>query len=285
MKSPAKINLSLRILGRRTDGFHELETVFQEIDLCDMLEFYPDENWTLQVRGGDPGPAEENLVYRAAKALSTAFGVPFKGRVLLHKQIPIGGGLGGGSSNAAITLHGLCKLWGIGYEWEQLQAIAAELGSDCPFFIYGGMARGRGRGERLELFDNAPCGSVVAVFPGFGVNTAKAFSMCEYDLTEPDKNAIFIAYPLDGQGANILFSNGVNDLENIVLRMYPVLSEIRDELQVAGADVSLLSGSGSTVFGIFRESTVAMQAAQQLRTRYTVYNCRMVGRQRRAENR
>jgi 4-diphosphocytidyl-2-C-methyl-D-erythritol kinase len=145
------------------------------------------------------------------------------------------------------------------------------------------MVRGRGRGELLELYDGAPAGTVVAVYPGFGVNTAKAFSKCNFDLTEPNKNAIFTAYLGEVQDTNILLKNSVNDLENIVLGFHPELREIREELKSAGADVSLLSGSGSTVFGIFRESTSAEHAAQRLRNRFKVQICRMVGRQRFAE--
>ena len=283
MLSPAKINLTLKIVGRRADGFHELDTVFQEIDLFDEIEFYPAENWSFQVIGNDVGPDNDNLVVRAARSLSSIAGVPCKAKIILRKNIPTGGGLGGGSSNAAITLHGLCKLWNLDLEWEKLQEIAADLGSDCPFFVFGGMARGRGRGEKLELYDGVPSGTVVAVFPGFGVNTAKVFSKCEFDLTEPNKNAIFTSYPGEQQDKCSLLENGVNDLENIVLRMYPELRGIRDELYEAGADVSLLSGSGSTVFGVYCESAAAKQAAQQLRKRFTVHICRMVGRQRRAE--
>ncbi|MBU1920954.1 4-(cytidine 5'-diphospho)-2-C-methyl-D-erythritol kinase [bacterium] len=283
MKSPAKINLSLRILGRRADGFHELDTVFQEIDLCDEIEFYPAEEWCFRADGADLGPDQDNLVVRAARALSAYANVPCKARIFLRKTIPTGGGLGGGSSNASVTFHGLCRLWNLDIEWERLQELAAELGSDCPFFVYGGMARGRGRGEKLELYDGSLSGTVVAVFPGFGVNTRKAFSECEFDLTEHDKNVIFTAYLGEEEGTYILLEDCVNDLENIVLRVHPMLRELRDELSRLGADVSLLSGSGSTVFGVFRESSAARRAAQQLRERFTVYICRMVGRQRRAE--
>jgi 4-diphosphocytidyl-2-C-methyl-D-erythritol kinase len=237
------------------------------------------------VFSGDTGPDDRNLIVRAARLLSEFAKVPCAAKVVLRKKIPVGGGLGGGSSNGSIALHGLCRLWNIEIEWEKLQELAAELGSDCPFFVYGGMARGRGRGENLELFDGAAEGTLLAVFPGFGVNTKEAFRKCEFPLTEPDKNAIFTAYGGNHGAAYTLHSDSVNQLENIVLGDYPVLRSIRDELKQAGSDVSLLSGTGSTVFGIFGESTAAMHAAQQLRTRYVVYTCRMVGRQRIAENR
>lgn len=283
LKSPAKINLFLKILGKRSDNFHELDTLFQEIDLCDEIEFHAANELQFSVTGADVGPDEDNLVVRAARLLSEYANVPCRARIMLRKHIPTGGGLGGGSSNASITLHGLCRLWDLEIEWETLQELAAQLGSDCPFFVFGGMARGRGRGEKLEIFDGASQGTVVAVLPGFGVNTKKAFQECEFDLTEHNKNVIFTAYPGDIQGVRYALKNGVNDLENIVLRIHPVLQEIRDSLSSLGADVSLLSGSGSTVFGVFTESTVAGHAAQRLRERFAVYICRMVGRQRCAE--
>ncbi len=283
MQSPAKINLTLKIVGRRADGFHELDTIFQEIDLHDDIEFYPADNLSFQVIGSDVCAENENLVVRAARLLSSIADTPCRAKIVLRKKIPIGGGLGGGSSNAAITLHGLCRLWNLDLKWEKLQEIAATLGSDCSFFVYGGMARGRGRGEKLELYDGAPSGTVITVFPGFGVNTAKAFSKCKFDLTEPNKNAIFTAYPGVRQDRYILSKNRVNDLENIVLGIYPELRDIRDELNSTGADVSLLSGSGSTVFGIYNESPVAQHAAQRLQKRFKVHICRMVGRQRRAD--
>jgi 4-diphosphocytidyl-2-C-methyl-D-erythritol kinase len=281
--SPAKVNLSLRILGRRADGFHDLDTIFQEIDLCDEIEFHPANKWRFRVEGGDTGPDDQNLIVRAARLLSEFTQVPCIADVVVRKRIPVGGGLGGGSSNGAIALHGLCRLWNLEIEWEKLQELAAELGSDCPFFVYGGLARGRGRGEKLELFDGAAEGTLLVVFPGFGVNTKEAFRKCEFPLTEPDKNVIFTAYGGDYGAAYALLSDSVNQLENIVLGDYPVLRSIREELEQAGSDVSLLSGSGSTVFGIFGKSTAAMHAAQQLRTRYVVHTCRMVGRQRIAE--
>ncbi|HEY3294676.1 MAG TPA: 4-(cytidine 5'-diphospho)-2-C-methyl-D-erythritol kinase [bacterium] len=280
MAAPAKINLSLRILRKRPDGFHEIETVFQEIDLTDRLEFHDASDWSLEIRGAELDSGPENLVRRAAALLAATAGVPCTGRVVLTKRIPIGGGLGGGSSDAAVALMGLNRLWKLDWPVERLHTLAAQIGSDCAFFLHGGLAVGRGRGEVLELLEGALDQDIVLVVSPFGVSTAWAYSEVQVPLTDDEKSVILQfylkAYP-DPLPARKSFRN---DLENIVLSRFGELSRIRQRLLDLGADVSLLSGSGSTILGIFQERARALHAAQQFESPLQVVICRAVKRPR-----
>ncbi|MBU0508992.1 4-(cytidine 5'-diphospho)-2-C-methyl-D-erythritol kinase [bacterium] len=280
MFAPAKINLGLRVLFRRPDGFHEIETLFQEISWTDRLEFYPAESWSLEVRGIDLDAGPENLVTRAAHELSREAGVPCRGQVVLQKEIPLGAGLGGGSSNAAVALVGLSRLWGLKWNRERLRTVAQRLGSDCVFFLYGGLARGSGRGEIIEPLEGRFEGEVVLVMPDYGISTAWAYNAGEFPLTQVEESVIFRFCRNDRA-----FLQGIpdyihNDLENIVLCRYPELGDIKDCLLRAGAETALISGSGSTVFGIFRERSRAMQAAQRFEKPLRARVCRMVARSR-----
>ncbi len=222
--APAKINLDLRVLGKRSDGYHDLDTLFQEISLTDRLEFHPAAAWSLEIHGAalDTGPS--NLIVQAAQRLSGAAGVPLAGRVVLEKAIPLGGGLGGGSSDAAIALMGLSRLWGLDWPRGRLHPIAAEIGSDCAFFLYGGLARGTGRGDQLELLEGCASGDVVLVIPPFGVSTAWAYSAGRFPLTGDDKSVILKSRPTDRVNGPWSWKNFRNDLESIVLEKY---SELR----------------------------------------------------------
>ncbi len=280
MCAPAKINLSLRILGKRSDGFHEIETVFQEIDLADRLEFHAAPGWSLEIEGADLDPGPGNLVCRAAALLSQDAHVPCAGRVILAKRIPVGGGLGGGSSDAAVTLIGLSRLWKLDWPVERLHPLAAELGSDCAFFLYGGLAVGRGRGEIIEPLDGFLDGDIVLVLPPFGVSTAWAYSQVQRLLTDDEKSVIIELYPKAYSGPPFSPGHLRNDLENIVLPRYGELARIKRRLHDLGTEISLLSGSGSTVFGIFTERSRALHAAQQFETPLQVLTCRAVKRPR-----
>lgn len=280
MYAPAKINLGLRVLYKRLDGFHEIETVFQEINWADRIEFYPANDWSLEIRNSDLEAGSGNLITRAASDLSDAAGVPCRGRIVLTKEIPVGAGLGGGSSDAAITLLGLSRLWGIGWNVLQLREIAAHLGSDCVFFLYGGMAWGRGRGEIIEPIEGCLEGEIVLVTPPFGVRTAWAYEAGCFPLTHDEENAKFPSCHESGRGLERSENMFSNDLENIVLREYPELAAIKIKLLGFGAKWVSMSGSGSTVFGVFSERSRAMQAAQQFGSPLRVRVCHAVGRKR-----
>lgn len=279
--APAKINLGLRVLGRRSDGYHEIETLFQEISLSDRIEFHAQAEWSLEIRGAKLDAGEANLVTRAARLLSRAAGLPCAARILLHKDIPVGGGLGGGSSDGAVALIGLCRLWGLSWGATRLEPLAAEIGSDCPFFLVGGLAHGTGRGEVVEPLEGCVPGTVVVVVPDFGVSTAWAYEAGGFPLTDEAKSVIFLSSlkerPIPA-GRPVCFPN---DLENIVLTRHPELGRVKQKLLGFGAEAVCVSGSGSAVYGLFSDSARASHAAQQFGLPYRVIICRAVSRPRR----
>ncbi|MBK6910680.1 MAG: 4-(cytidine 5'-diphospho)-2-C-methyl-D-erythritol kinase [bacterium] len=264
LRSPAKINLSLRVLGKRPDGYHALDTIFQELDWADMLDIAEADDFGLEVVGADLPVDNSNLITRAARLLAEEARRPCQARIRLDKVLPLRGGVGGGSSNAALTLLGLNRLWGLDWPISRLDELAGRLGADCPFFLYGGLARGTGRGDKITSLDGAIAGVILVVLPPFGVNTAWAFSQFRFPLTEVEKNVIF--NPLLPTGMEGLHTpiSACNDLENIVFRAHSELGAVRNCLLRGGASVSLLSGSGSSLFGIFESEQAAHVAAREL---------------------
>jgi len=269
---PAKINLVLRVLDRRADGYHELETVFQAVDLWDGLAIYPAA--ALGLECDDPGlPVDEgNLVLRAARLLRErhATGSP-GGRLVLHKAIPVEAGLGGGSSDAAGALVLCNRHWELRLDRSELTTLAAELGADVPYFLTGGTALGRGRGDRVEPLPFAGEIPVVLGCPPFGISTAEVFGRVGAKLTLP---RIGVSVPLlsalkfrEGNDFRAL----ANDLEAVVFEGWRELEGFRDALLEAGAGAALLSGSGSTVFGLFEEPEAAAGAVQFVRSRFEAW--------------
>ncbi len=282
LSSPAKVNLSLRIVGKRTDGYHELETVFQEVDWADEIDFRESSDFSLKISGADLPHGNSNLIVKAAHALARKANLPCCGQLHLTKELPLQGGVGGGSSNAAITLIGLNRLWDLKWPGSRLEPIARELGADCPFFLHGGLARATGRGDVIEPLNGASEGHFVLVSPPFGVETAWAFTHLTLPLTEVEKNAIFSPLWLTEEGSPCPREFLRNDLENIVFQRYSALRELRDRLLDLGAAGALLSGSGSTLYGIFDSEPTALRAAQVLSGNETfrVKVCRAVARER-----
>ena len=262
LRAFAKINLDLRILGKRADGFHEVHTVLQTIDWFDELEITPSREFTFHASHGPQD--ESNLVVRAVRAFEAGSGIDVKVRIELKKSIPSGAGLGGGSSDAAVAFLGLQRLYGVTLAPDCLRL----LGADVPFFIYGGRCVGRGRGDQVELLPDDPEGSgcdLVLVEPGVTVSTAEAYSW----LTLPDKSNT-----IEGFRAQFVpdreYVQAKNDFEGPVFARYPELIEIRDSLLRQGAFRSALSGSGSVVFGQFRDRVGAERAAAGLGGQYSV---------------
>jgi 4-diphosphocytidyl-2-C-methyl-D-erythritol kinase len=244
-----KINLGLRILRRRGDGFHDLETIFYPLPLSDILEVVRSGDLQCSISGRDiPGDPGGNLVIRAFHLLKLDFpDLPFV-HIYLHKQIPVGGGLGGGSADGAFMLRLLNDEFRLGLGPDRLAAYAAQLGSDCPFFIRNLPALGHGRGEKLEPLPLDLSGySFLLVHPGIHISTARAFSNCSPDDSGPSLETV-IAAPVF-QWRDTLF----NGLETPVFADYPVLREIKTALYERGALYAAMSGSGSCVFGIFEK--------------------------------
>ncbi len=245
--APAKLNLFLHVTGRRPDGYHELETVFQLIDLQDSLHLRLREDGEIHRIGELPGvPAESDLVVRAARLLKAESGSPLGADIALDKAIPMGGGLGGGSSDAATVLMALSRLWRLDWPADRLARLGLALGADVPFFLFGRTAYARGVGERLVALELPPVWFAV-VAPPVAVPTAAVFAAA--DLTRNTKPLKLSGLSRDGR-----VWQGRNDLQPVVMRRYPVvaaaLASLQDAALAAGLDPALarMSGSGACVF-------------------------------------
>jgi 4-diphosphocytidyl-2-C-methyl-D-erythritol kinase len=262
----AKINLCLHVMGRRPDGYHELRTIFQTISLTDTLRLtlIPENRGGLEIslESNDPNlPLDgANLVSRAIRAVAEETGVRGRVSAYLDKKIPVARGLGGGSGDAAAALIGMLRITKKRIPLERLMEIAASLGADVPFFIFGGRALAVNRGDEIYSLPDVPKQTVVVVSPrGIGVSTKDAYQWLSTELTkraEPPKIWGFCALCWSRQG-------GVaNDFEQPVFSRHPRLKEIRDGLLERGAADAALAGSGSAVFGIFRNPARARRAAR-----------------------
>ena len=265
-KTPAKINLGLHIHGKREDGFHELETIFQMVSLYDDVELELLSSG-IKLECDTPGvPTDDtNLVCKAALLLRQSYQVEGKGvSIRLKKKIPFGAGLGGGSGNAAGVLMGLNRLWDLNIEREKLLALAAELGSDVPFFLTSPCALGMGRGEQLKVLKPCAKFQVLLVFPGFPVATSWVYQNLKLKLTKRENNISIPRKNLSLSDITSLGSRLYNDLEPVVIQRFPEVQVVKDELGAWGALGVLLSGSGSTVFGIFDDPEKARVACAGL---------------------
>ena len=272
LKAHAKLNLDLRVLGPRPDGYHELRTIFQTIALHDtiVVEAAPRKAFSLAGDASLMPLGEENLAWKAAAALWRATGrtgVPTGARVAIRKRIPAQAGLGGGSSDAAATLLGLNRLWRTPLGPKALLSLAATLGSDVPFFLIGGTALGLERGDDVYPLIDLPLRDVVIVRPAFGVATMDAYAWLSEARSTRATNQ-----PGRSDGF-------VNDFEAVVEKRYPEVRQIREGLLGMGATLARLSGSGSAVFGIFDTTARARRAAAKIRRPdWTVVHTRTVGR-------
>ncbi len=260
IRSYAKINLGLRVLGRRADGFHDLVTVFHRVDLFDTLRFeITDGSVSLESNRDDIPTDDGNLCVRAARLLLEQQ----RGRgvhIVLHKNIPAGAGLGGGSSNAAAVLRFLPALLDQKFPEEELLEMAALLGSDVPFFLHGGSALARGRGEVLEHFPWACPWWIVLVNPGIHVSTAWAYGSLRLreQPADSDLRAALLAADADDRALALLLHN---DFEETVMEAHPPIRQAKQRLLDGGAAGALMSGSGSSVFGLFRDEAEARACA------------------------
>lgn len=245
----AKINIGLRVLSKRSDGFHNIETGFYPVSLCDVLEFVEcSGNVEFNSTGiSIPGEQMENICVRAWEILHERFQIP-PVKIHLHKIIPIGAGLGGGSADGAFMLKGLSDLFSLKLEQEELLGFAAELGSDCPFFLLNIPAIGSGRGELLEPLNiKLENFKLVLVNPGIHVSTAIAYG--GVIPREPDdKLSELLENPVEFWGRDVF-----NDFEPGVFEKFPEIAEIKQKLIDLGASYAAMSGSGSTVFGLFKD--------------------------------
>ncbi len=254
VKANAKINLGLRILAKRPDGFHELRTVFQTISLADNLTiaYTPSRKISITLEGMPDVP--DNLATRAAQAILKEMRTGGIVHIQIQKRIPMGAGLGGGSSNAAAILLTLPVLAGRAIPLSKLLSLAAPLGSDVPFFLIGGTTLGLGRGEELYPLEDYPTLSGVLLTPGIHVSTPEAFRALSPSLTDPEQKKQSFQESIRQPLASPL----VNDFESVVFPQHPRLKALKHSLLKQGAAQALMSGSGSAIFGLFnRKETLA----------------------------
>ncbi|MCP4548857.1 MAG: 4-(cytidine 5'-diphospho)-2-C-methyl-D-erythritol kinase [bacterium] len=266
--APAKINLGLEVVRRRRDGYHDIETLFQTIDIQDKLEFTicPETNdLSLRLKGISSPEGDDNIVSRVYNLMCRDYPERKTGlKVVLDKSIPLGAGLGGGSSDAAATILAINRLWRLKLSHERLQTLALEIGSDVPFLLQGGTAIGRGRGEELTKMPYLSQGAFLLVNPGFSISTAWAYEGLKMGLTgNPYRirveqvKAYLHRFPASGMLIR-------NRFEDVVYPSYPEYNAIVDRLDEVGAIHVSMSGSGAVVYGTFPDRRAAEKARDDL---------------------
>jgi 4-diphosphocytidyl-2-C-methyl-D-erythritol kinase len=263
--SPAKINLHLRVLRKREDGYHDLATLMQRISLYDELTIFP-ANDRIVIRCPDSHLPEnrENIVYRAAEAFFSTAGLPSRGiEIVIKKHIPIAAGLGGGSSNAATALAAMNEMSGNPLSMQRLMDLGTRLGADVPFFLFEKTAWAFGIGDRLEEARNIPPYWFVLINPGYEISTKKVYEELNFRLTKETINYSIPRFLEAPDLAAVLH----NDLESVTLKLHPELHHLKELLLRHGASGALMAGSGPTVFGIFDQEAAALEAADTLRSK------------------
>ena len=251
LKAPAKVNLFLEILGKRDDGFHEIETIMQEIDLADSLQFEEtQEGVTLECNDKNIPANQDNLVCKAANLILEECGIKKGVLINLEKNIPVGAGLGGGSSDAATTLKALNSLWKVGLNNEELMEFAAKLGSDIPFFINGKTALCRGRGELITPVEVRNRMDYIILFPRVHISTETIYKNLKIDLTKKRKDVSFFLDALKYSEVAGISKLLFNRLEEIIFATYPDLLQVKSTLESFDFCGLSISGSGSAFFGL-----------------------------------
>jgi 4-diphosphocytidyl-2-C-methyl-D-erythritol kinase len=262
----AKINLGLRVLRKRPDGYHDIETVFHCIDVYDSISFEPSNSITIQSSSPDVPSDETNLCHKAATLLRERMATTKGVAITLTKRIPIGAGLGGGSSDAATILRHLPQFWGASLAEPVIRTMAEQLGSDVPYFLVRGTARATGRGEILEYFPLDVPYTIVVCNPGVHISTSWAYGQIRPQETQSRislKDSV-----LDGmRNPSTLQDTVKNDFESPITLRYPEIGSLKCSLVENGALFSLMSGSGSTVYGIFGDPERADFTAKSLSVR------------------
>ena len=285
LRAFAKINWTLHVLGRRADGYHEIQTVFQTVTLHDKLTFEAslDEGIALECDDPDIPIDQNNLIARAAEALRQRFGIRKGASIRLEKRIPSAGGLGGGSSDAAIALLGLSYLWGLELTRSDLEELGAMLGADVPFFFTGGTAVGSGLGTQITSLPDAPTERLLIVTPDVKVSTAEAYKALNSPaLTKVRGDTILSNSRLRVDFSDSLYRNLKNDFEVVIFGLHPEIMRARDVLKHLGARDAMLAGSGASVFGVFENVEAQERAADAIgsETGWRVFKCATLSRAR-----
>ncbi len=266
LPSFAKINWFLRVLGKRADGFHELFTVFQTISLHDKLSFSEHDKIILICDDKLIPTNENNLIVKAALELKRKFKIKKGAKIHLEKNIPAPGGLGGGSSNSAVALFGLAKLWEIEIDFSETLKIGEKLGSDVPFFFHGGTALGTGRGTDILQLDDIKEEHLLIVTPNIAVSTAEAFArLAVPHLTNKSSKSILQICRDEAETLDLRQSKLINDFEKSVFKIEPEIERIKVKLLELKAEHALLSGSGASVFAVFGDNVQLQDTLKALK--------------------
>lgn len=251
VKAPAKINLTLDVLYKRLDNYHEVEMIMTTVDLADRIGLESRADGEIKIISADrfvPDDAR-NFAYQAAQLLKDTYGIKEGVTITIEKQIPIAAGLAGGSSDAAATLRGLNDLWNLGLSLDTLAEHGAKIGSDVSFCVYGGTALATGRGEKIKELPAPPACWVVLAKPKIGVSTAEIYGGLKVDeIDHPNTQGMIDA--IHNKSYEQMCASLGNVLESVTFNLYPEVITIKEQMQRFGADAVLMSGSGPTVFGL-----------------------------------
>lgn len=280
VKAPAKINLSLDVLYKRTDGYHELEMVMTTVDLADRLELelLNDDRIVIHSQTRFVPDDDRNLAYKAANLLKDRFNIKSGASITIEKNIPVAAGLAGGSSDAAAVLRGMNKLWDLRLTLDELAELGAEIGSDVSFCVYGGTALAKGRGEIITPLPPPPNCWVVLAKPAIGVSTAEVYEHLNLnEVIHPNTKAMVDAiYQGDYRG---ICANLSNVLESVTIKYFPKVKHLKDDMKRFGADAVLMSGSGPTVFALVQHDSRMQRLYNGLRGYcHQVYAVRLLGK-------
>jgi 4-diphosphocytidyl-2-C-methyl-D-erythritol kinase len=281
LRAFAKINSGLKILGRRPDGYHEIRTIYQTIALHDRLEISlagSPKTVTVECSNPDVPPGRGNLVHRAGELWRHARGWQDGIRVRIEKVIPLGGGLGGASADAAATLLGLERLTGDRLDFPARHKLAAALGSDVPLFLLGGRVLGCGRGEEVYPLSDLPSRACLVVFPGFSVSTAEAYRQAGSRLTEEARSGYIDSFGAWPQLPLMSWGPAENDFEAVVFARWPELAGVKRRLIRAGAEVASLTGSGSALYALFSSPRQLLRASKLIPKGWLCYQTRTLTR-------
>lgn len=265
-KAPAKINLGLDIVGKRSDGFHELDMIMASVDLADRITIKELDRDKIVIRSNSISVPQnsKNHAYKAAQVIKREFNIKKGVEIFIHKITPVAAGLAGGSSDAAATLRALNTLWNLQLSKKELAKLGEEVGSDVPYCVHGGIARVGGRGEIVRPLPNNLSYWVVLVKPEFGVSTPAVFKKVRLDSVK-HANIDILEEAVINKRMDIINENLANSLEPITINMHPEILKIKQVLSEAGADGVLMSGSGPTVFAIFDKKSRAERAVNSIK--------------------
>ncbi|WP_033543410.1 4-(cytidine 5'-diphospho)-2-C-methyl-D-erythritol kinase [Planococcus sp. CAU13] len=278
VKAPAKINLTLDVLHKRPDNYHEVEMIMTTVDLADRIGLKETDHG-IHIESADrfvPNDSR-NLAYQAAKLLKDTYHIKSGVIIKLDKQIPVAAGLAGGSSDAAATLKGLNKLWKLNLSLDELAELGTKIGSDVAFCVYGGTALAKGRGEIIQQLPAPPNCWVILAKPTIGVSTAEVYGAFDVERAEhPNTQEMIRAIETKDYAA--VCANLGNALESVTLSLYPEVAQIKEQMKKFGADAVLMSGSGPTVFGLVQQEARIPRIYNGLRGFCDeVYAVRLVG--------